>query len=250
MTDLWYYSDECKRELEMIQKMFEETGFDDNVELVETVKPVKKIETIVDEQDETYTKSIIPKSLVGLSNVELLKTLGLQLVYLEPMDFYSKIDDIARLDSECFNQTFTESKKILNSMYDPLFFQIYYLWNGVEIVGQILISLHNINSRDEDYNPPWDKNTRKIMTTNNHYKMAYICMLCIKKEYRGKSLSYVLLNTVSNYYGYLPIYLHVKESNKIAQKTYKNNGFVIVDKIIDYYHEDKENGFLMIKNSS
>lgn len=80
------------------------------------------------------------------------------------------------------------------------------------------------------------------------YDLKYIIELSsigILPEYRGKKISYMLLNSFEQN---VPMCLHVKKTNVIAQKTYEKNGWKFSSFLIKNYYGNGEDGLLMYKN--
>ncbi len=80
-------------------------------------------------------------------------------------------------------------------------------------------------------------------------KRLYIQSLCINSKYRKQGFGRQLMEYAdlqANMYKCESIYLHVKQSNKIAQELYKSCGFTISCILKNYYK--KEDGFMMSKS--
>jgi ribosomal-protein-alanine N-acetyltransferase len=74
-----------------------------------------------------------------------------------------------------------------------------------------------------------------------------IISIGILESYRGKGYGKHLLATITNKYPEKDIILHVRVTNKIAQRLYKSLGFVISDIEKDYYHQLNDDAYCMIR---
>ena len=86
--------------------------------------------------------------------------------------------------------------------------------------------------------------TKLLLNVTTCELFVELFSIAILPEYRGKHISHMLLDVVDNG---SPIYLHVKKSNKIAQKLYEKNNWTHCGIIENHYGPGKD-GLVMCKN--
>jgi ribosomal protein S18 acetylase RimI-like enzyme len=90
--------------------------------------------------------------------------------------------------------------------------------------------------------------TKSLLYGGDHNVTTVAC-ICVDEQHRGQGIGKTLLNQVIKTNKYSDIYLHVKESNFIAQKLYTSSGFKSINLIPNYYTDVQppETAIYMVK---
>ena len=105
-----------------------------------------------------------------------------------------------------------------------------------KIVGYVVTTVINIDECPLELN--------SVIDIINIETITELSSIAILPEYRNKKISHMLLEAIDKH---LPMYLHVKNTNKIAQKLYEKNNWIYCANITDYYGKG-EDALLMCKN--
>lgn len=115
----------------------------------------------------------------------------------------------------------------------------------------LLLSYFNYKITLESFNNPFfkcfvyfDEIIKGVLVYDFLYDRVEIEYIYVLNEYKKMGIGTKLLNKLEEF-NIKNITLEVRESNTIAIKFYKKNGFKIISKRQKYY--EKEDGYLMIK---
>lgn len=135
--------------------------------------------------------------------------------YAENKDVF----DILSLDNENFSNNFKEA------------FYLEYIKNQRVIVAEK------------------EENVIGYVIFNQILDEAEIYKIVVSKDFRKKQIAFKIMEFFIEELrcNVKKIFLEVRESNIPAIKLYEKCGFVNIRKIVDYYSNPKENGYMMIK---
>jgi [ribosomal protein S18]-alanine N-acetyltransferase len=85
------------------------------------------------------------------------------------------------------------------------------------------------------------------MTYCESQRIFTIVSIGVLNTYRGKGYGKMLLQTILDKYPTREISLHVRVTNKVAQKLYKSLGFEIKNIEEKYYHQLNDDAYHMVK---
>lgn len=138
---------------------------------------------------------------------------------------------------------------------------LYRYANSNDISDILLLDEENFsNNFDEKFYLEYIE-SKKVIVAENHGKIAgYILFNCVldeaevykivvSKDFRKKQIAFKIMEFFIEELrcNVKKIFLEVRESNIPAIKLYEKCGFVNIRKIVDYYSNPKENGYMMIK---
>lgn len=89
-----------------------------------------------------------------------------------------------------------------------------------------------------------------VFVIDNRSLIAHITTIAVAPEHRKRGLARILLARTEKTLavkGFESMILEVRVSNLAAQNLYSNSGFVIIQKLNDYYH-DGEDAYMMSKS--